>query len=242
MKKIITFATALCLPAITKAKEYSPLIDMPGDLAGGNNIDSYINNLYVFTITIAGLLAVIKIIVGGVKWMMSDVVTQKAQAIKDIQSALLGLIIVLSAVVILSVINPNLVKMDLSFRQIQAQPPSPIKVTSTGSLAPLKQFSAYDSIDLTSTSEKSDISTFEKMCKDSGGTYKVFRSEIRCYKNTSQKKLWTPYLCSANTTTSTCDKNIQKAKSDCEARTNGKFTVDERRDYGDLYGSCVYTP
>ena len=45
--------------------------------------------------------------------MLTDVVTSKEDAKKDIQAALTGLLIIISAVVILTTINPNLVKFNL---------------------------------------------------------------------------------------------------------------------------------
>ncbi|MEN9922028.1 MAG: hypothetical protein RL097_304 [Candidatus Parcubacteria bacterium] len=91
---------------------YSPLVGVPG-IDADANFNDYINGLYVFSISIAALLAVIKIIIAGVKWMMTDVVTSKGEAKKDIQGALLGLLIIVGAVLFLTVINPDLVKVNL---------------------------------------------------------------------------------------------------------------------------------
>jgi hypothetical protein len=53
-------------------------------------------------------MAVVKIIFAGVKYMLSDLVTSKEAAKKDIRGALIGLLIVLGAVLILNTINPQL--------------------------------------------------------------------------------------------------------------------------------------
>jgi hypothetical protein len=71
----------------------------------------YVNNLYRAAITIAALLAVIRIIFAGFQYMLSDIVTQKTEARKSIKNALLGLLIVIGAVLILETINPNLIKI-----------------------------------------------------------------------------------------------------------------------------------
>ena len=232
MKKIITFAIVLCLPAITKAKEYSPLIDMPGDLAGGNNIDSYINNLYVFAITIAGLLAVIKIIVGGVKWMMSDVVTQKAQAIKDIQSALLGLIIVLSAVVILSVINPNLVKVDLSFNKAESPDFNPAKpVAFDEKYLVDSPISELDMETIGSDTPDEQKKAFEKRCLEGDGKGVSYiesvdgYGNVHCFKYDQEKKTvnYKSLPCSPKATKEQCEAAEKSLKNDCESKKNGQY-------------------
>ena len=71
--------------------------------------ESFINLIYGLAISFAALLAVVKIVIAGVKWMLSDVVTDKGDAKKDIQGALLGLIVIISAVLIITVINPTIV-------------------------------------------------------------------------------------------------------------------------------------
>ena len=96
----------------TEASSFVPLVGIPG-VDPDADFGGYINALYVLSISLAALLAVIKIIVAGVKWMLTDVVTSKADAKKDIQGALTGLLIIISAVVILTVINPNLVEFNI---------------------------------------------------------------------------------------------------------------------------------
>ncbi|MBP6881082.1 MAG: hypothetical protein KBC35_00435 [Candidatus Pacebacteria bacterium] len=106
----------LHLPLLATAADYSPLVGIPG-VKGSTDFDGYINSLYALSISIAALLAVIKIVIAGVKWMMTDIVTSKGEAKKDIEGALIGLLVVLAAVLILYVINPNLVKLDLTLAQ-----------------------------------------------------------------------------------------------------------------------------
>lgn len=109
------------LPTIVAAQgTYSPLVNIPQLNNGqGDSFNGYINAVYAMFISIAALLAVVKIIVAGVKYMFSDIVTQKSEAKNDIKGALLGLVVVLAAVLILTVINPNLTNFDLD---VQANP------------------------------------------------------------------------------------------------------------------------
>ncbi len=96
------------LPTVASA-QYTPIVGIPG-VDPNADFGAYINALYALSISIAALLAVIKIIIAGVKWMLTDVVTSKEEAKKDIWGATLGLLVVISAVLVLRVINPQLVE------------------------------------------------------------------------------------------------------------------------------------
>ena len=96
----------LLTPALVSAA-FVPLVGIPG-IDANASFNDYINALYALSISIAALIAVIKIIIAGVKWMLSDVVSSKQEAKSDIQGALIGLLIILAAVLILEVINPQL--------------------------------------------------------------------------------------------------------------------------------------
>ena len=102
----------LLLPIFTFAQDPVYLVGIPGvDI--GSDFNTYINALYKLSIAIAALLAVIKIIVAGLKWMLTDLITSKEDAKKDIQGAVLGLLIIIAAVIILETINPQLTKTQI---------------------------------------------------------------------------------------------------------------------------------
>jgi hypothetical protein len=103
----------LILPTLASAQGYVTLVGLPGvdTTTGGSNFNSFVNSLYALSIGIAALLAVIKIIIAGVKYMLTDIVTSKGAAKKDIQGALIGLLIVLGAVLVLTIINPQLTQV-----------------------------------------------------------------------------------------------------------------------------------
>jgi hypothetical protein len=93
---------------------YKPLVGIPGiDTSKAISTEQYVNVLYYLSITVAGLLAVVQIIYGGVEWTFSDAFTEKSSAKTRIQGALLGLLIVLSAVLILNTINTNLTTLNI---------------------------------------------------------------------------------------------------------------------------------
>lgn len=114
MKYLAIFCLIL-IPTLVLGATYSPLVGIPGVSNSNTDFNLYINSIYALSIGIAALLAVIKIIIAGVKWMLTDVVTSKEDAKKDIKGALIGLLIVLSAVLVISVINKDILSVDMKF-------------------------------------------------------------------------------------------------------------------------------
>jgi hypothetical protein len=89
---------------------YQTLVDTG---LGGQGIGDYLNSIYLVLISLAAMLAVIKIIIAGVKYMLSDNPSNMQSAKGDIKNSLLGLIIILATVMILEFINPNLTRLDV---------------------------------------------------------------------------------------------------------------------------------
>jgi hypothetical protein len=107
-------ASHTVLGAETAPSAYTPLVGVPGIESGKVfSTEQYVSALYYLSITVAGLLAVVQIIYGGVEWTFSDAFTEKSNAKTRIQGALLGLLIVLSAVLILNTLNTNLTTLNI---------------------------------------------------------------------------------------------------------------------------------
>lgn len=124
------------LPVITFAQEYKNLISIPG--INGEEVSGfggYINALYIFAISVAAILAVIKIIIGGVKYMLSDIVTNKSDAKNEIKGALIGLLLIISAVLVLDVINPDIKKNQVNFSEIKSFDPDATGIAASKTLA-----------------------------------------------------------------------------------------------------------
>jgi hypothetical protein len=116
----------LTAPLLTFAQSGN-LVNLP--IGDTNDFNAYINAVYAMFISIAALIAVVKIIIAGVKYMFSDIVTQKSEAKNDIKGALLGLVLILSAVVILTVINPDLTNFDPNISRIDEREQLPAAST-----------------------------------------------------------------------------------------------------------------
>lgn len=86
-----------------------------GDAHYIKNLGCYIVGIYRYFASIAGILAAVMIMYGGIKYVISFGSQQKiADAKETIVAAMLGLALTLSSYMILYFINPNLVKLDLN--------------------------------------------------------------------------------------------------------------------------------
>ncbi len=125
MKKTF-LVLALCyllssaIPAFAaEATPYTLLAPIPlKGLEGGDTPTTtpgpYIEGIFTLIIAVAGGLAVVKIIFGGIKYMSTDAFTDKSEAKDTIQNALWGLLLVISAWLILNTINPALTTFKLT--------------------------------------------------------------------------------------------------------------------------------
>ena len=96
------------------ASESIPLFVKIGsvtDTSGGPG--EYLNAFYIWSIGVAAALAMLMIVIGGVQYTLSaGSIGSKDAAKKRITSAVLGLLILLSITLILTTINPKLLRLD----------------------------------------------------------------------------------------------------------------------------------
>lgn len=121
MKKLIipAFILISCILFTTDISfaqtPYQELAPLPGTGDGGRtNAGQYIVGVFNLAISIAGVLAVIMIIYGGIKYMSTEAVSGKGDAKDTIQNAVFGLVLAIGAWLILYTINPRLVEFNLS--------------------------------------------------------------------------------------------------------------------------------
>lgn len=155
-----------CAPAVVFGQAaYKPLVGVPGIGDGDSDFGKYINALYALSISVAALMAVIKIIIAGVKYMLSDVVTSKSEAISDIRGSVIGLIIVISAVLILTEINPQLAATEIFVDPVTTTANTP-GVVAAGAVETGTGFKAAPL----------GTAGFKKTCEDGGGSYRAVNS------------------------------------------------------------------
>lgn len=85
---------------------------------GGNtevtSLPDYISKIYIFAMGAVGIAALYALVLGGVQYVTSSVVDQKADAKDRIIKALIGLAVALGSYLILYTINPDLVSLRLN--------------------------------------------------------------------------------------------------------------------------------
>lgn len=123
---------------------YTPLEPLPGDIYESGKPGSFgslLSGLFRILISLGGLIAVLALVIGGIAYMTSDAVNKTEWARGRIRSALWGLLILISSVLILNTINPQL--RNFKFTPFSSQSPNtPLEVTTT---QPSYQFYAADS-------------------------------------------------------------------------------------------------
>ncbi len=107
---------------------YHPLAPIAGFIDGDITISpegltAYLNTVFRFGIALAGLLAVIMIIWGGLEYLSTDAINGKSEGKKKIQEAFQGLALALLSWLILYTINPQILSTNLTIEKIQAKNP-----------------------------------------------------------------------------------------------------------------------
>src|SRR3989344_5651822 len=135
----LLFVVFSFLPGVLGADvqtQYAPLAPLPG--SDGQPVltttpSLYITNAFKLGIGVAGALAVLAIAYNGIKYMLSDVITNKADAKKGIGNSLLGLVIALASFLILNTINPSLTNLTILNQLDTSRDPTaiPAPITTT---------------------------------------------------------------------------------------------------------------
>lgn len=111
------------VPLNTKTT-YTPLAPLPGfdkeintaqecDANGENctcPFGNYLNTMIKLVIGFSAVLAMVMIVMGGIEYMTSELVSSKEAGKETITNAILGLVIALGAYLILNTLNPDLLK------------------------------------------------------------------------------------------------------------------------------------
>ncbi|KKS04574.1 MAG: hypothetical protein UU82_C0012G0006 [Candidatus Nomurabacteria bacterium GW2011_GWC2_41_8] len=80
---------------------------------GGGALGGYLNLMIKLFIGICAVLAVIMIVMGGIQYMTTELISSKEEGRKRITGAILGLLLALGAYTLLFTINPDLLNTDL---------------------------------------------------------------------------------------------------------------------------------
>ncbi len=190
---LFVFLFAFGVPGVSaQTPQYTPLVGLPGLEGQGKSLADYFNQLYLLTIVVGCFIAVLKITMAGVKWALTEIVTEKSDAREDIKGALLGLAILLVPFIVLNTINPNLTNLNILRNAGSVRPnmntpsQSTIQSQSTTNQAvdPVAQKSAASKQACTDQNKKNDGYTYAY--DDSSQTCK--RTEIKVTEQTYKRE------------------------------------------------------
>jgi hypothetical protein len=108
------------LPVISFAQNsggYQPLAPITGVTppnVSTADLSGYLESLFEIGVSVAGALAVIMIVIGGIQYMSTDAIGGKEAGKERITQAVWGLLLALVSYLILLTINPQLVQTNLS--------------------------------------------------------------------------------------------------------------------------------
>src|SRR3990167_2426928 len=99
--------------ALAAAPTYTLLAPL-GPLSGAVYLSTYLNGIMLVTIGVAGVLAVVMIVICGIQMIGSPSVSQKSASKECITNAILGLLLAAGSWIILNTINADLLKSDMN--------------------------------------------------------------------------------------------------------------------------------
>jgi Type IV secretion system pilin len=111
----VLLAVFFIIPSIACAQSFTPLTSLPGvaDATATPDLAAFLSNLYKLCIGAAAILAVLKIIQGGITYMLGDSITEKKEAKHHISMAVLGLVLVLSPALVFGIIDERILSLDI---------------------------------------------------------------------------------------------------------------------------------
>lgn len=159
--------TVLLAQPAPKPTEYQLLAPIPLTNPGGPadtkaTTATFIPGLFKLAIALSTGLAVIMLIYAGIMYMSTDAFTGKEEAKGIIENALWGLLLAMSAWLILNTINPQLVEFNLNIEQLKISenkntlgtpggPASELQQSTTNAVAGLREACSNCTIRITST-------------------------------------------------------------------------------------------
>lgn len=85
-----------------------------GQLYAAEGLGDYVNKLFLFSLTIGAIMAIVRLMWGGYLYMGSgDMWSSKSRAREVLGDAVLGLLLLLAIYLILFQINPDLLNLDV---------------------------------------------------------------------------------------------------------------------------------
>lgn len=249
------FITTKLTSAQTNFIEFKPQIPIPGlSTQGGISTDPvsgnltsdllgrYIQAIYTYGLSIAGILAAIVMMAGGLLWLTSGGSENKISRAKTmIVSSLIGLLLLFSAWMILNTINPALLKMNtISLTMIKPVPEEKYGCCVAPLSSPLQ--SSYYSAIYTTNRECEDYpeidnkksSFYENMIPNPRLESTASCEEVGCCN--VEAKIFT-----GNIISSTTNFNFPSTRQDCEGADYTAFSQTTKIRYIWSNTACKYS-
>lgn len=112
---VFTIFIVLPLSAGAATGEYVPLSPLPdgsGGVMNSPDLTTYLIGMFKLLIGVAGALAVVMIVIGGIQYMSTDAIYGKKDGKEKINRALGGLLLALVSWLILNSINPKILEIN----------------------------------------------------------------------------------------------------------------------------------
>ena len=92
-------------------------------VAQNASIGELVFGLFLLAISLAAVFAVVKLVIAGIKYTVTDIASTKESAKSDIKGAILGLLLILSTILIVNLINPGIANTDIALEQVNLTMP-----------------------------------------------------------------------------------------------------------------------
>lgn len=120
---LFSFFIVFVAISVSAQSQYEPLAPLPHTVPEGQpttDLVTYVTGMIKLLIGIAGVLAVIMIMIGGIQYMSTDAISGKEEGKDKITQALLGLVLAVAAWIILNTINPDLLLIKPGIKPAEA--------------------------------------------------------------------------------------------------------------------------
>jgi hypothetical protein len=136
MGSLFTFQNFVKAQTQTNPSEYTVLAPLPGttngvcdptkpdDPACKTTLEKYLPGVFKLAIGLATVFAVLMIVIGGFQYISTDAIMKKTEGKERIKNAVFGLVLVISAWLILYTINPNLLNLNLNITDATTSAPA----------------------------------------------------------------------------------------------------------------------
>jgi len=117
-KRLSHIASSLVTRTVTFAGNFVPLAPLTessrlSQIYTSGSLTQYVQNLFYFSMSLGAIIAVMRLMWAGYKYMGSELIGDKAGAKKIIQDTFFGLLLLLGAWIMLNQINSQILNLDV---------------------------------------------------------------------------------------------------------------------------------